>query len=59
MVKQVLPSLLPFILIGSLDTISPPLWHNQYSSLVVMRVHWHTSPESGARHNYEEIRKCS
>lgn len=57
--NKVLPSLPPFILIGSRDTISHPLWQNQYSSLVLMHVHWHTSFEWGARRNYEEIRRCS
>ena len=36
-----------------------PPWHNQYSSLVLMHVHWHPSLESGAKRNYEEIRRCS
>lgn len=38
--NKVLPSLTPFVLIGSRDTISRPLWHNQYSSLV----HPHACP---------------
>lgn len=57
--NKVLPSLLLFILIGSRDTISHPLWRNQYSSLVLMHVHLHTSLEWSARRNYEEIRRCS
>lgn len=55
--NKVLPSLPPFILIGSRDTIFHPLWHNQYSSLVLMHVRWHTRLEWGARRNYEEIRR--